>query len=116
MSLKNPNVWFKYISQFFSGYVRILVVVIDGLIDWFIPTEKISNRTGSWYFGVVSIKGSDNVSSVIDDTGDCKGSGLKNDLLDKDFKTVNYTLVFYTSGGYSFNTSDGVDVWEARGM
>lgn len=92
------------------------MVVIDGLIDWFIPTEKISNRTGSWYFGVVSIKGSDNVSSVIDDTGDCKGSGLKNDLLDKDFKTVNYTLVFYTSGGYSFNTSDGVDVWEARGM
>ena len=88
----------------------------DGYIDWFIPTEKIANRTGSWYFGVVSIKGSDNVSAAIDDSGDCKASGLTNDLLDKDFKTVNYTLIFYTSGGYSFNTTDEVDVWEARGM
>ena len=103
--------WCRRCQYFYSS-----IHYSDGYIDWFIPTEKIANRTGSWYFGVVSIKGSDNVSAAIDDSGDCKDSGLTNDLLDKDFKTVNYTLIFYTSGGYSFNTTDEVDVWEARGM
>ena len=95
---------------------RLVISYSDGYIDWHITTEQVANRTGQWYFGVVSIKGVENVSSVINDKGTCKDSGLAKDLLDTNFHTKQYNITFYTGGGYAFETENGADVWEAKGM
>ena len=95
----------------------VTIFYLDGYIDWYIDDDIIKNRTGSWYFGVVSIKGSnsvENVSKIIEDGKSCADSKITKDLLDKDFNTDKYTFVAYTGGSYFFNTSN--EVWEAVGM
>jgi len=85
------------------------------LIDWYIDDDIIKNRTGSWYFGIVSIKNDNkNVSDSIDDGKTCAESKISESLLDDDFNTDKYTFVAYTGGSYFFNTT--ADEWEGMGL
>ena len=89
----------------------------DGYIDWYIDDSIIRNRTGSWYFGVISITGdnnSNNVSEIIDESKDCAENKITKDKLDTDFHTGNYTFIAYTGGSYFFNESR--DEWEGIGI
>ena len=90
---------------------------LDGYIDWYIDDDLIKNRTGSWYFGVISIKGENdakNVSDSIMDGKSCEENKILESDLDSDFKTDTYTFVAYTGGSYFFNTTR--DEWEGIGL
>ena len=87
----------------------------DDLIDWYIDDGLVKNRTGSWYFGIVSIKNDGkNVSETIEDGKSCKESKISKSLLDENFNTDKYTFVAYTGGSYFFNTTR--DEWEGIGL
>ena len=89
-------------------------LLIDDYIDWYIDDNIIRNRTGSWYFGVISITGANSVSEIIDETKDCSENKISKDKLDTDFHTELYTFVAYTGGSYFFNESR--DEWEGIGL
>jgi hypothetical protein len=78
-------------------YVKILseVDVYDGaFLDWFITKEQVNNRTGEWYFGIVSVivPDGDNITGVITDEAPCDSSGIDSATLDWDFNTTTYTM------------------------
>ena len=83
----------------------------DGYIDWYLDDSVIRNRTGSWYFGVVSIKG--NTDKIVDEKTCAENEITKADL-DDNFQTSTYLFVAYTGGSYFFNTSS--EEWDGVGL
>ena len=83
----------------------------DGYIDWYLDDSVVRNRTGSWYFGVVSIKG--NTDKIVDEKTCAENEITKADL-DDNFQTSTYLFVAYTGGSYFFNTSS--EEWEGVGL
>ena len=83
----------------------------DGYIDWYLDDSVIRNRTGSWYFGVVSIKG--NTDKIVDEKTCAENEITKADL-DDNFQTSTYLFVSYTGGSYFFNTSS--EEWDGVGL
>ena len=81
----------------------------DKWYDWFIGTEKVRNRTGDWFFGVVALK-DPNLPSVLN--GSCEGL-TKNDLL-SNFSISRYDLRIFTGGCYYFNSK--TEEWEGVGV
>ena len=97
--------------------IYIFLLLDETYIDWYIDDGIIRNRTGSWYFGVISITGdnnSNNVSEIIDETKDCAENKISKDKLDTDFHTELYSFVAYTGGSYFFNETR--DEWEGIGL
>ena len=74
----------------------------------------MNDRQGKWFFGVLSIKDSVDLHSVITDEGSCEANSLEKDWLDSDFKTETYTFQVYTGGCYFFNTT--LEAWETPGL
>ena len=77
--------------------------------NWFIDTEKINNRTGDWFFGVVVLKDK-NKPNVI--SGNCEGL-TKADLLN-DFGFTRYDIRIFTGGCYYFNSTS--EEWDGKGI
>ena len=105
------------LSHFFASKIcsKILNSIFlhfkDGYIDWYLDDSVIRNRTGSWYFGVVSIKG--NTDKIVDEKTCAENEITKSDL-DDNFQTSTYLFVAYTGGSYFFNTSS--EEWEGVGL
>ena len=61
--------------------------------DWFVDNEKVDNKTGDWYFGVVVLNNPDHPSVL---SGSCEG--LKKSDLSKNFGFKSYDLRIFTGG------------------
>ena len=57
-------------------------------VDWFVGVDKIQNRTGDWYFGVVAL--ADIVPASVEQNLTCSDLQRK-DLL-RDFNTTEYII------------------------
>jgi hypothetical protein len=91
-----------------------LSLKLDGFIDAFFDLNFVKNRTGKWFFGVISLSDSADIGTVISDGKSCSDSKLTTSILSEDFKTQTYTFRAYTGGCYYFNTS--TEVWEGVGQ
>ena len=89
--------------------VKDFNLVGDKWYDWFIDREKVSNNTGEWYFGVVSLKNPDHPNLA---KGNCKGMS-KGDLTDQ-FGFQRYEMRIFTGGCYYFN--EETEEWEGTGV
>ena len=97
----------------FTSFSKIPFFPTDGFIDWFVSKEIINNRTGKWFFGVVSLDPSFDMTAI-KDKGSCKENDIGKKDLSEDFLSENYDFQAYTSGCYYFNKS--FEVWEAIGV
>ena len=66
----------------------------EGFLNWFMDREKIDNRTGRWFVGVMAIKADKgNVSTLLSaDEGTCEDNNIEKDWLDENFNTQSYNF------------------------
>ena len=104
---------FKKSLNLHDGYVN---VVTDNVLEWFISSDLIANKTGVWYFAVISlIEAPDKpIDELIDDRRTCQYSRLEDSMLDDEFAVETYEFVAYTGGGYALNPD--TEIWEGIGM
>ena len=81
----------------------------DKWYDWFIGTEKVKNRTGDWFFGVVALNDTNKPSLA---SGSCEG--LTKDDLAPNYGFTRYDLRIFTGGCYYFNSTS--EEWEGVGL
>ena len=75
--------------------------------NWFLGNDKVRNRTGDWFFGVVALQDPNSLKHE-----NC--SGLTKSNLLPDFGITRYDLRIFTGGCYYFNSSS--EEWEGIGV
>jgi hypothetical protein len=100
-------------------FIKVAAAIEDfdgNFLDWFITKEEVNNRTGDWYFGVLSVAtpSGKNVTEIIEDRVPCSESGLTRSLLGWVWGIDRYSFRTYSSGFYYFDTT--IESWDGDGV